>query len=92
MADIALEIVFDDGHTRSITFNPNKIKLKTLAQLETAQKTNAWADLFPVIGGMLKLTTAEVEDLTIDQFREITSAIQAATAVPNASAPSTAES
>lgn len=91
MADLTFDIVFDDGHTKTITFNANKIKLKTLAHLEIAQKSNAWADLFPVIGGLLRLTTEEVEDLTIDQFREITGAIQAATSVPNASAPSTAE-
>ena len=87
MTDITFDLVFDDGHTKTTTFNPDQLKLRTLAKIETAQKSGNWSDLIPAIADMLKLTTDETNELTIAQFREITQAMSGAVSVPNASAP-----
>lgn len=81
--ETVIEIVFDDGHTKTARFQRNKLKLKTLAQIQAAQKSGEWNDLIPAIAGMVGLTSEEAGDLTIEQFEQIGKALEETTKVPN---------
>lgn len=70
-----------------IRIERGKIKLKTLARIQKAQKTGEWDDLIPVVAELAHISVDEAGELTIDQFEAITTAIQESTSIPNVSAP-----
>lgn len=81
--ETTITISFDDGHEKIARFQRNKLKLKTLAQIQAAQKSGEWVDLIPAIAGMVGLTAEEAGDLTIEQFEQIGKALEETTKVPN---------
>ena len=87
---INIQIIFGKGEaqtTKEVTIDPDDITLGFLEDVELAQETGKWRDLFKPMAEMLGLAREEVRLITNKQFREIMIAIQTAateqTSVPN---------
>lgn len=80
-----------NGAERVVTIEPDELPLGFFADVEEAQETGKFRPLMGAYGLMIGFTTAEMRQLTVRQFREISQAIaqagQQATALPNESAP-----
>ena len=80
-----------NGTPRVVTIEPDELPLGFFADVEEAQETSKFRPLISAYGAMLGFTPAEMRQLTMRQFREISQALgkagQQATAIPNESAP-----
>ena len=91
MSGITFHITFDDGTAKTVVFERGRIKLKTLRLLERAQRNTSWDTLIPAIAGILGLTEAEADEITLDDWEAIVATMREATkevgTVPPESAP-----
>ena len=89
---ITFTIAFEDGRSKSVTFERRRLKLKTLRRLQEVQRRieegNEWASLIPFIATLLNLTEEEADEIEIGDWEAIIGAMQQRAApVPNESAP-----
>ncbi|HEX6293371.1 MAG TPA: hypothetical protein VFZ66_29590 [Herpetosiphonaceae bacterium] len=77
----------ETAKTREVIVDPDEITLGFMEDMETAQETGKWRDLFKPMGEMLDLSRDELRAITNKQFRELTTAMQSSiteqTTVPN---------
>lgn len=77
-------ITFDDGRPeKSVTFVQGRIKLKVLKLIERARKSNDWTDLIDALAAMLGITSEEADEILLDDWQALATAMQEGAIVPN---------
>ena len=90
---ITFDITFDDGHTKTVTFDRSRIKLKALRLLDSVGAATEWSRVIPAIAALLGLSEAEADEIELGQWEQIAGAMRQPApdlAVPNASGPPSA--